>query len=221
MDKRLSCLSLCSNRPLPSRPQNEKRSPPDEDTNRREAMIGRKQGGSPRKALIVPVLCCCAVYLLQPALLCAQESPSQPLTLNAAVDLALGNYPAIRAAHAQVAVARAGIDLARTAYLPRTDLLWQENRATRNNVFGLLLPQSVISSMSGPVLGSNNLGSVWGSAIGGLVTWEPFDFGSRGANVAVASAARAQTEAALKRIQFEVAVAAADAYLTLVAAQEI
>ena len=38
--------------------------------------------------------------------------------------------------------------------------------------------------------------------------------------MAVATAARSQSEATLKRTQFEVAVAAADAYLTLVAAQE-
>jgi outer membrane protein TolC len=87
-------------------------------------------------------------------------------------------------------------------------------------VFGLLLPQGVIPSMSGPVIGSNNLGSVWGSAAGGLVSWEPVDFGLRSANVAAANAARAQSEATVKRTQFEVAVAAADAYLTLVAAQE-
>src|SRR6202011_5932419 len=96
----------------------------------------------------------------------------------------------------------------------------QANRATRNNIFGFLLPQSVIPSISGPVLGSNNFGSVWGSAIGGLVTWEPFDMGLRSANIAVANAARVQSEAAEKRTQFEVAVAAVDAYLTLVAAQE-
>ncbi|HEV1284612.1 MAG TPA: TolC family protein, partial [Bryobacteraceae bacterium] len=75
-------------------------------------------------------------------------------------------------------------------------------------------------SMSGPVIGSNNFGSVWGSAIGGLVTWEPFDFGLRGANVASASAARAQSEATARKTQFEVAVATVDAYLTLVAAGE-
>jgi outer membrane protein TolC len=84
----------------------------------------------------------------------------------------------------------------------------------------MLLPQSVIPSMSGPVLGTNNLGTAWGSAVGALVTWEPFDFGLRAANVGVANAARAQSEAALKRTQFNVAVAAADAYLTLAAAQE-
>jgi outer membrane protein TolC len=96
----------------------------------------------------------------------------------------------------------------------------QANRATRNNVFGLLLPQSVIPSMSCPVIGSNNLGSVWGSVVGVLVTWEPFDFGLRGANIAVANAVRAQSEAAVRRTQFDVAVTTADAYLTLVAAHE-
>src|SRR5208337_2527996 len=88
------------------------------------------------------------------------------------------------------------------------------------NVFGLLLPQGVVPSMSGPVLGTNNFGTAWGSAVGTLVTWEPFDFGLRQASVAAATAARVQQEAALKRTQFDVTVAAADTYVTLVAAQE-
>ncbi len=146
--------------------------------------------------------------------------PPTPFTLAQAVENSLKNYPSIKVSQEQVNASAAAIQLARTAYLPRIDALAQINRATRNNVFGLLLPQSVIPSMSGPVIGSNNLGSVWGSAIGGLVTWEPFDFGLRGANVEVANAARAQSEAAVKRTQFEVAAATADAYLTLVAAQE-
>ena len=120
------------------------------------------------------------------------------LTLPQAVENSLKNYPSIRVSQEQINAASAAIQLARTAYLPKIDALAQANRATRNNVFGLLLPQSVIPSMSGPVIGSNNFGSVWGSAIGGLVTWEPFDFGLRGANVATASAARAQSEAAVK-----------------------
>jgi outer membrane protein len=143
-----------------------------------------------------------------------------PLTLAQAVERSLGNYPAIRVSQEQLNAVAAGIRLARTAYLPKIDTLAQVNRATRNNVFGLLLPQSVIPSMSGPVIGTNNSGTVWGSAVGALVTWEPFDFGLRQASVAVATAARAESEAAVKRTQFDVAVATADAYLTLVAAQE-
>jgi outer membrane protein TolC len=142
------------------------------------------------------------------------------LTLSQAVERALRNYPSIKVTEEQINAASAGIDLARTAYLPRVDALAQANRATRNNVFGMLLPQSVIPSMSGPVIGSNNLGTAWGSAIGALVTWEPFDFGLRRANVDTANAARAQYEATLKRTRFEVAVAATDAYLTMAAAQE-
>jgi outer membrane protein TolC len=144
-----------------------------------------------------------------------------PLTIAQAVDAALRNYPSIRVSQEQINAAAAGIQLARTAYLPRIDGIAQVNRATRNNIFGLLLPQSVIPSMSGPVIGSNNLGSAWGSAIGALVNWEPFDFGLRRANVAAATATRAQSEATLKRTQYDVAVATADACLTLAAAQEM
>jgi outer membrane protein len=147
------------------------------------------------------------------------QQPIQ-LTLAQAVERSMGNYPSIRVSQEQMNAAAADIRLARTAYLPKIDTLAQVNRATRNNVFGLLLPQSVIPSMSGPVIGTNNSGTVWGSAVGALVTWEPFDFGLRQASVAVASAARAESEAVVKRTQFDVAVATADAYLTLVAAQE-
>jgi outer membrane protein len=158
-----------------------------------------------------------AALLLLTGALAAQTTT---FTIPRALESSLKNYPSIRVSQEQINAAAAAIQLARTAYLPRLDAVAQVNRATRNNVFGLLLPQSVLPSMSGPVIGSNNFGSVWGSAIGGLVSWEPFDFGLRGANVATASAARAQSEAAVKRTQFEVAVATVDAYLTLVAAQE-
>src|SRR5271165_3074802 len=94
-----------------------------------------------------------------------QSGPPSSLTISQAVDAALRNYPSIQVSQEQINAAAAGIELARTAYLPRVDALAQVNRATRNNVFGMLLPQNsigVIPSMSGPVIGSNNLGSAWG-----------------------------------------------------------
>ena len=168
--------------------------------------------------IVVPILLLAATLAGQEA---GPTVPAQPnLTLSQAVETALQNYPSIRVSQEQINAAAAGIQLARTAYLPRIDMLAQANRATRNNVFGLLLPQSTIPSMSGPVLGTDNLGTAWGSAIGTLVTWEPFDFGAREAGVAAATAARTRQEAALKRTRFEVGAAAADAYVTLIAAQE-
>lgn len=106
---------------------------------------------------------------------------------------ALRNYPSVRVSEEQVNAAAAGIQLARTAYLPRIDALAQVNRATRNNIFGMLLPQGVLPNISGPPLNSSNFGTAWGSAAGVLVSWEPFDFGLRDANVAIANAARSRS----------------------------
>src|SRR6267378_5408724 len=102
-------------------------------------------------------LLCGCLLSLAPAYRClAQTSTQQSITLEQAVAAALSNYPEIPAARARAEAANAGIDLAKTLYLPRTDLLWQENRATGNNVFGLLLPQNVIPSISGPALGTKS-----------------------------------------------------------------
>jgi len=164
---------------------------------------------------------CILAALLGCGILRAWQTPSgPPLSLAQAVDLAAKNYPAIRVSQEQINAAAAGIRLARTSYLPHVDALAQVNRATRNNVFGLLLPQATLPSISGPVLGSDNFGTAWGSAVGGLVRWEPFDFGLRRASVGVAEAARTQSEASLKRTQYEIATATLDSYLTLAAAQE-
>jgi outer membrane protein TolC len=114
-------------------------------------------------------------------------SPPIPLTIAQAVEDALRNYPPIRVSEDEMNAAAAGIRLAQTAYLPRVDGIAQLNRATRNNDLGLMLPESVIPPISGPVLGTNNFGTGWGSAAGGLVTWQPFDFGLRSANVAGAN----------------------------------
>ncbi|PYT28084.1 MAG: TolC family protein [Acidobacteria bacterium] len=144
----------------------------------------------------------------------------EPLTLGQAVQQSVEKYPAVRGSLEQVSAAAAGINLARTAYLPRADFLGQLNRATHNNVFGLLLPQSVIPSISGPAQGTNTLSNIWGSAVGALVSWEPVDFGLRRANVASAKAVRDRTAAEVNVTKLQVATAAADAFLTIAAAQQ-
>src|SRR5215472_16410645 len=143
-----------------------------------------------------------------------------PLTINQAVQQALDSYPAVRRSLEQVSAAAAGINLARTAYLPRADFLGQANRATHNNVFGMVLPQSVIPNISGPVLWTNSLSSVWESSVGSLVTWEPFDFGLRKANVDAAASVREQLAAEVNVTRLQVGTAAADGFLTVIAAQE-
>ncbi len=144
--------------------------------------------------------------------------PPSAMTIAQAVDAALRNYPSIRVTQEQMNAAAAGIRLAQTAYLPRVDGLAQINRATRNTFYGLLLPQGVIPGVDG--IPGNNFGTVWDSGVGILVSWQPFDFGLRRANVATATAAREQAQATLNRTRFDVSVATADAFLTVIAAQQ-
>jgi outer membrane protein TolC len=155
-----------------------------------------------------------------PARASAQAGGTQTFSLEEALQYALDHYPTVRAALEQSNASTAHVDVARSSYLPRFDAFWQMNRATANNTFGLLLPQAVIPSISGPVLSSPSSDSVWGSALGGLLTWEPFDFGLRGSSVreAEAGARRAQADETVTRLTVQNAVAVA--FLGVVSAQQ-
>jgi len=158
--------------------------------------------------------------ILAQSLVPATAAVSPDLTIVQVVQDAEQNYPAIHVSEEDLNAAVANIQLARTAYLPRLDGIVQINRATRNNVFGTLFPQNTLPSTSGPVIGTNNAGSVWGSATGLLINWQPFDFGLRNAKVEAAAAARDRANASVQRSQLEVSSAAADAFLTVLAARQ-
>lgn len=158
--------------------------------------------------------------LLTVALALACHAQNAPLALKDAVRRAADRYPSVKVTRDQVKEAAASIVLARTAFLPRVDGIAQINRATANNVFGLLFPNPVIPPISGPQIDGDQSRSVFGTAAGVLVSWEPFDFGRRQADVEIASAARARAQAAVERTQLDVAAATADAYLTALAAEQ-
>jgi len=162
--------------------------------------------------------CAGAMVLCAGSLAAQTTAPPGGLTIGRAVEDALRNYPSIRVTQEQMNAAAAAIRLAQTAYLPRVDGVAQINRATRNTFYGMLLPQGVIPGVDG--VPANNLGSVWDSGVGVLVTWQPFDFGLRAANVAAATAARNLAQATMNRTRYDVSVATADAFLTVVAAQQ-
>jgi outer membrane protein TolC len=170
---------------------------------------------------------CASVILNTAALSFAQSGVSipastseTPITVTEVVETTLRDYPQIHLTREELNSAVAQIQLARTAYLPQVNGLFQANRATRNNVIGALLPQNIIPSMSGPVLGTNNSGSVWGSAAGLLVIWRPFDFGLRHATVEAALAGKERATAATSLTELEVSAAAVDAYMSLIAAKQ-
>jgi len=170
----------------------------------------------PRVLMVLGV----AVAALSSTFAQEQTKPTETLNLRGAVEYALAHYPAVRVALEKRHAATAAVGLSRTAYLPTANMLWQGNRATRNNIFGLLLPQSVIPSTSGPVLPDANNDSVWGSAAGVLVGWEPFDFGYRRAGVDVARANEHTATAELDLSRLGVASAAAERFIALASAQQ-
>src|SRR5439155_15111841 len=89
-----------------------------------------------------------------------------------------------------------------------------------NTVFGLLLPQSFVPPVSGPVLGTRSYDSVWGSAAGVQLWWEALDFGQRKANVEVDRARSSFAKAQMDLTALDVTAAAADAFVTVLAADE-
>lgn len=135
------------------------------------------------------------------------------LTLGAAVELARRDQPAAIEALARAAAAAEVVNETRATYVPRMDALWQLNRASRNNVFGLLLPQSIVPPISGPVLGTDSFESAWGSAAGLLFSVEVFDFGRRSAAVDAARARAAASAATAEAATLDAGFTAADAYL--------
>jgi outer membrane protein TolC len=144
----------------------------------------------------------------------------QVFTLNSAVEYALAHYPSVRASLERQAAANAGIGVARTNYLPRADALWQTNFATHNDFFGLLFPQNVVPSVSGPVLPVTAAGA-WDSAAGLLVSWEPFDFGYRAGVVSQARANAKIYKAGVALTRLDVASATVSAFFNLFAAQQL
>lgn len=153
-------------------------------------------------------------------------SPPQSSTIHSSLTLALviqeaeANYPAIRAAQEQQEAAHDAIGVAKTAYLPRADVLWQANRATTNRPNVSLVPQPIVpvpAPPARPVTGHSD----WNTAAGVLLAWQPFDFGLRHSQVDIARSGYQSARHGADLTRLEVTSAAAAAYLDVVAARQM
>ena len=170
-----------------------------------------------QSVFVALVVCALSLAAQQPPSL----SPPSSFTLKQAVEFALAHYPQARAAAQKLIAAQAGVRLARTDYLPHTDMMWQSNRGTYNNITGQLLPPSVLPSLSGIVLPDTSGRSAWNTGTGILLSWQPFDFGLRSANVSLARAAEHGAEAQLEVTKLDVEANAANAFLETAAAEQL
>lgn len=149
-----------------------------------------------------------------------QTAIHSPLTMAMVIQEAAHRYPAIRGAEAQREAARNAIGVAQAAYLPRADMLWQLNRATTNKTNLLPLGQSVVPIPTQPARETTGQ-SDWNTLTGVLLSWQPFDFGVRHAQVRVAQSGYESARRAADLTRLDVESAAAGAFLDLVAARQL
>jgi outer membrane protein len=148
------------------------------------------------------------------------DLPPSPLTIVEAIQFGIDHYPSVRGSLARVSAAQSGVDLTRTAYLPRVDMGYQGSRATFNNVSGLFFPNPFTLPISGPDLKTRSYSSAWGSAAGVTAGWEPFDFGLRDANVETARAAERQAAAGVGLTKLDVGLGVGDGFFSVAMAAQ-
>ena len=142
-------------------------------------------------------------------------------TVQEAVDFALKNYPAVRAALERYNAARSGIGLARATYAPFISAVDQQARGTRNSVLGVLVPQfpSILTGTEGTVSPATSQPySISGMGI--LLSWEPFTFGYRNSIVRSAEATASRAAAQVDLTRLGVASAVAEASLAVLADEQ-
>ncbi len=161
----------------------------------------------------------CLFTVLLPAQGVETSSGGAPrYTLRRAVEEAWKKYPSLAAADAAVRQAESRVVIARDEYLPNANLHMQLTQATRNNVLGATLPNGVILPVSGfPASGPSARG-VFGTAMGVMLNWTAYDFGTRRARVALAEAGRDESKARADLARYQLADQVADAWFRASAA---
>ncbi len=159
------------------------------------------------------------VFLLVASVTASTQS-STPLSLRQAIQEAWARYPSVEAARAEINAAELDVRVAKDAYLPHASLHAQVNRATRNNVLGMLMPNQTITPITGLAFTGETAESAFGTAVGMLVRWEAYDFGARRARIVAADAKRAESNARLELIRYELADRVADSYFLAIASAE-
>lgn len=164
--------------------------------------------------------------ILFPTGIVGQTAPASPapvhapFTIATALEQAGTKYPAIRAAEAQREAAKGAIGVAQAAYLPRADMLWQLNRATTNKANLTPLGQSVVPIPTEPARATTGH-SDWNTLTGVLLSWQPFDFGARHAQVRAARFGYDSATHAADLTKLDVESAAAGAFFDIVSARQI
>lgn len=110
------------------------------------------------------------------------QNNSQYVSLHDLLKKAETNYPLLKSKMLDAQAAQKGIEISRSTFIPTLDASYQVNRATYNNITGMVYPQFIVP-ISGPPSTGNNMNGVYGTAASVVLNWQPFTFGQRKAQV--------------------------------------
>lgn len=167
--------------------------------------------------------CLFASFLLIQNLVFGQQTVSDPhkISLLEAINLAVKNYPAIKAKNAEKNIAVTNLKTAITERLPDVIFQHQYQLATNNSLAGATFPlQSPFPSVSGGIRAENIYQPVWGSFSNLQVNWQAFTFGKIKANIEVAQKTAERLHYEYENEVFQQQVKVIDAYLALLVFQK-
>lgn len=147
----------------------------------------------------------------------AEGLPPGQLTLDRAVAYALSHHPRVQAQAASAQGSQAQVSVARAGYLPELGVSVQLNVGSGNVLRGPLFPMMNIPAVSGPPTGRSLSDGSLGSVVGLGASWNALGLPAQIAQVDAALANLSQAQAALDVQRLEVAYAAADQFLDVLA----
>ena len=146
----------------------------------------------------------------------AQES----IPLNKLLEIALDNYPSIRAAELRAQAAQSNASAAKQTLIPDITASYQANYSTYNNLTGMFYPEFVLP-VSGPPSMDNSSEMVYGSAASLLLKWEAFTFGRRANAIKAAESQVQEKTGELDLTTFRHQIRLTDTYLDFLLANEV
>jgi adhesin transport system outer membrane protein len=152
----------------------------------------------------------------------AQTQPPDALPLNKAIDLALQNYPSIKARVAQVRSGQASVVETRDNRLPSLNLYEQVDAGTSNNLGAAYFSGGIVPSLSGVSARPENLGNVSSGNIGvAYLQWQVTNFGGYRAQVQEAYSRLMVDSTDLQKERFYISSIVLQSYLDLIRNYEL
>ncbi|MCA9815152.1 MAG: TolC family protein [Candidatus Obscuribacterales bacterium] len=151
----------------------------------------------------------------------AKQVQTKKMTLKAAVDMAVYNFPKMKQMQAQVDAAKKTVSLQKIKeYMPDSLASYQTVMSTHNKLTQVLIPDPTLPPNPGPGTNAIVMSPVFSSGTGFILDWDPIDFGLHKARIDLRKQQLKQARANLGITELDVATSAAQAFLELIVAKE-